>query len=312
METRTSNVDVILSLPWGNLRHLPVNFLSLKDSRRSGLIQINLADIGFIHFALHVDFADVAMVMIRVAWEPRTRMELTASPTLTSRESTSPSIGLTIVELCKSLPHFQGLPGLSTCARPWRSPRANGQVALRADCYSGPTDSSSRSPRTRLLDITRLEHLLGAFHAELEIGHVRTSRRLCWLQGGGCGSRRLAQPDSWLGRRARWLRVAPCRVRRDVALLTCSIVHIQLLHNAAGFGLHLDFRERLNLPVATTTRARSPRSSRELGRINFMIGRGRHRRHNLSNQDQCCDGAEDEPARRFWRFSIPIPLPYWT
>ena len=41
-------------------------------------------------------------VMISVACEPSTRIELTASPTSTLRDSTSPSIGLTMVELRRS------------------------------------------------------------------------------------------------------------------------------------------------------------------------------------------------------------------
>ena len=64
MDTRTSNVVTLsFSLPSGEiLVTFPVNFLSLNDSTtmRAGLVQEHLADVRFVHFALHVDFADVS------------------------------------------------------------------------------------------------------------------------------------------------------------------------------------------------------------------------------------------------------------
>src|SRR5437762_4584254 len=56
-------------------------------------------------------------VMINVACDPSTRMELTASPTFTSRERTSPSIGLMIVELRRSSCAFSNEAfACATCA----------------------------------------------------------------------------------------------------------------------------------------------------------------------------------------------------
>ena len=75
---------------------LPLKVLSLNDSTlmRARLAEIDLADVALVHFALDVDFAGIAQRHHqRGADEPNTRIELTASPISTSRESTMPSIG---------------------------------------------------------------------------------------------------------------------------------------------------------------------------------------------------------------------------
>src|SRR6266581_2718308 len=118
--------------------------------------------------------------MIKVACEPRTRIELTASPTFTSRERTRPSIGLTIVELRKS------------------------SCAFSSEALACAT-----------------------WAADLAISALETARLRCALSG---------------------LQLNLVEFREQLALLhAITVVHIKFLDDAAGFGLDLHFRQRLNL-----------------------------------------------------------------
>jgi len=103
METRTSKVVTLsfLDAQRRDLGHLAGELLILEglDHNARRLAEVHLADVGLVDLAEHVHVAHVASVKSLVAWEPRTRMELTASPISTSRRAPMPSMGLTMVEL---------------------------------------------------------------------------------------------------------------------------------------------------------------------------------------------------------------------
>src|SRR6267143_446846 len=121
IDTRTSKVVTLsFSLPRGEiLVTLPVNFLSLNDSTTMRAVWLRKTLPMSASSTLPCTYTSLTSpsVMIKVACEPSTRMELTASPTFTSRESTRPSIGVTIVELRRSSCAFSSEAlACATCA----------------------------------------------------------------------------------------------------------------------------------------------------------------------------------------------------
>ena len=103
-------------------------------------------------------------------------MELTASPTLTSRERTRPSMGLTMVELRKSS------RALSSEACAWACWRfgfgdfraRNGEIALRAHLFvQGKLIVLLGVFDNALGHNPVLKHLVGAVHAEFQERNVR-------------------------------------------------------------------------------------------------------------------------------------------
>src|SRR6185503_13332836 len=97
IETRTSNVVTLsFSTPIGEIFvTLPLKVLSLNDSTliREGWPRYTRPISASSTFPFTYTWLVSPMVMTSVALEPNTRIELTASPTSTSRESTMPSIG---------------------------------------------------------------------------------------------------------------------------------------------------------------------------------------------------------------------------
>src|ERR1700674_3576922 len=166
--------------------------------------------------------------MIKVACEPSTRMELTASPTFTSRERTNPSIGLTIVELRRSSCAFSS--EALACAT-WASHLA----------ISALETASVRCALTCLF---------GPLHVEFEERHIRAFRvDLVALQCGfGRIQRRFGGLQVCAGGAFGGFELHLVELRKQLPLLhPFTIINVKLFHDAAGFGFDPRFGERLNL-----------------------------------------------------------------
>src|SRR5213080_1491934 len=147
-------------------------------------------------------------------------MELTASPTFTSRERTRPSIGLMIVELRTDLLVQRELIVFFRVLH-----EALGHHAV-------------------------FVHLFGAFHTELQERHVRAFRiNLVALQSGfGRIQRRFGGLQ--VGTRGAFgsFELHLVELREQLALLHAfTVIHVKLFHDAAGLGFDLHFGKWLNL-----------------------------------------------------------------